>query len=70
MNLTPYHAKYFAHELMLRHSSKSAEELSGAHVDAQDEVDRQRELRIGEIEGKLQQMISQEDLFTLRWRLK
>lgn len=102
MNLTPYHAKYFAHELSRRHPSDSVEKLAGVLVDAQaaptletkltgqkqvktlevqrnakrralfdaqDEVDRQRELLIAEIEGKLQQKISREDLFTVRWRL-
>ena len=35
MNLTDYHAKYFAHELTKRCSSDSAEKLAGALVDAQ-----------------------------------
>jgi adenine-specific DNA-methyltransferase len=35
MTLTPYHAKYFAHELMRRCPSDSVERLAGALVDAQ-----------------------------------
>jgi len=38
--------------------------------DAQDEIDRSREQLIGEIEGKLQQLISRQLLFSLRWRLQ
>ncbi len=37
--------------------------------DAQDEVDRQREELIEEIEGKLQQRVSREPLFLLRWQI-
>ena len=37
--------------------------------DAQDEIDRRREQLIADIEGKLQQQISQEKLFSIRWRL-
>ena len=35
MQLTDYHAKYFAYELTKRHPSDSAEKLAGALVDAQ-----------------------------------
>ena len=35
MNLTPYHAKFFAHELTKRCPSDSIEKLAGALVDAQ-----------------------------------
>src|SRR4030043_290310 len=35
MNLTPYHAKYFAYELTRRYPSDSSEKLAGALVDAQ-----------------------------------
>lgn len=35
MNLTPYHAKYFAHELAKRCASDSAEKLAGAVASAQ-----------------------------------
>lgn len=35
MNLTDYHAKYFAHEMTKRCPSDSAEKLAGALVDAQ-----------------------------------
>lgn len=36
--MTPYHAKYFAHELTKRCSSESVEKLAGALVDAQVEL--------------------------------
>ena len=35
VRLTPYHAKYFAHELTLRRPSDSVEKLAGALLDAQ-----------------------------------
>lgn len=35
MNLTPFQAKYFAHELTKRHASDSAEKLAGAVASAQ-----------------------------------
>ncbi len=38
--------------------------------DAQDEVDRQREVFIAQIEGKLQQKNDFESLFTIRWKLR
>lgn len=37
--------------------------------DAQDEIDRRREQLIAEIEGKLQQRVSQTTLFPIRWTL-
>ena len=37
--------------------------------DAQDEIDRRREQIIAEIEGKLQQRVSQTRLFSIRWSL-
>ena len=37
--------------------------------DAQDQVDKQREDLIVQIEGKLQQRVTQAPLFSLRWRL-
>jgi len=40
-----------------------------ALFDAQDEIDRRREQLIAEIEGKLQQRVSQTTLFSIRWRL-
>jgi adenine-specific DNA-methyltransferase len=38
--------------------------------DAQDEVDRQREALIAQIEGKLQQTTELVELFEIRWRLQ
>ncbi|MBI4527382.1 MAG: hypothetical protein HY695_26610 [Deltaproteobacteria bacterium] len=40
-----------------------------ALFDAQDDIDRRREELIAEIEGKLQQRVSQERLFSIRWKL-
>jgi adenine-specific DNA-methyltransferase len=37
--------------------------------DAQDDVDRRREQIIADIEGKLQQRVSQTKLFSIRWKL-
>ena len=37
--------------------------------DAQDEIDRRREQLIADIEGKLQQQVSQTKLFSIRWSL-
>ncbi|MCI0691895.1 hypothetical protein L0337_07805 [candidate division KSB1 bacterium] len=43
--------------------------ICNAAVDAQDEIDRQGEQLISDIEGKLQQRVSQTKLFSIRWRL-
>ena len=40
-----------------------------ALFDAQDDIDRRREQLIAEIEGKLQQQVSQMKLFSIRWQL-
>jgi adenine-specific DNA-methyltransferase len=40
-----------------------------ALFDAQDDIDRRREQLIAEIEGKLQQRVSQKPLFSIRWSL-
>jgi adenine-specific DNA-methyltransferase len=40
-----------------------------ALFDAQDDIDRRREQLIAEIEGKLQQRVSQTPLFSIRWSL-
>lgn len=37
--------------------------------DAQDEIERRRGQLIAEIEGKLQQRVSRERLFSIRWKL-
>jgi SNF2 family DNA or RNA helicase len=39
MNLTPYHAKYFAYELTKRSSSDSVEKFASTLVDIQAQVD-------------------------------
>jgi adenine-specific DNA-methyltransferase len=41
-----------------------------ALFDAQDEIDRRREQLINEIEGKLQQKVSSQHLFTVRWQIR
>jgi adenine-specific DNA-methyltransferase len=38
--------------------------------EAQDEIDRRREQLISEIEGKLQQKISSQQLFAIRWHVR
>lgn len=37
--------------------------------DAQDDIDRRREQLIAEIEGKLQQRVSEMPFFSIRWSL-
>ena len=37
--------------------------------DTQDDIDRHREQLITDIESKLQQRVSQEKLFSIRWKL-
>lgn len=69
MPLTNYHAECFAHELIKRCLSDSAEKFANDLVDAQNEIDRQRERLIAEIEGKLQQRTSLAELFRVRWKL-
>ena len=64
MQLTDYHAKYFAHELTKRCPSDSTEKLAGALLD-----DHQRERLIAEIEAKIQQRTSLTELFKVRWKL-
>lgn len=59
----------FAYELTKRWPSDSMEKLAGALVDTQDDIDHRREQLIAEIEGKLQQRVSQEGLFSIRWKL-
>jgi hypothetical protein len=44
-------------------------ELGPVLFDAQDDIDRHREQPIAEIEGKLQQWVSQTPLFFIRWSL-
>lgn len=41
-----------------------------ALFDAQDEIDRRREQLIAEIEGKLQQKVSSQQLFAIRWQVR
>ena len=41
-----------------------------ALFDAQDEIDRRREQLIAEVEGKLQQKVSSESLFSVRWQVR
>jgi hypothetical protein len=80
MNPAPYHAKYYAYELTRRCPPDSVEKLAGqkqakaletqrntkrrALLDAQDEIDVQRERLVAEMEGELQQRTSLSALFT------
>ena len=41
-----------------------------SRFDAQDEVDQRREELIGDIEGKLEQIMTLEELFAVRWELR
>lgn len=41
-----------------------------ALFDAQDEIDQRRERLINEIEGKLQQKVSSQQLFAVRWQVR
>ncbi len=61
MQLTPYHAKYFAYEL----TRIMRREL----FDSQDNVDREKENLLKETEDRLKQRSTREELFTTRWRL-
>ena len=54
----------YARSLWLKFSQRNAKRR--ALFDAQDEIDRWREQLIADIEGKLQQQISQEKLFSIR----
>ncbi len=47
----------------------ASELLRRVLFDAQDDIDRRREQLIAEIEGELQQRVSQEKLFSIRWKL-
>jgi len=47
----------------------TSELLRRSLFDAQDDIDRRREQIIAEIEGKLQQRVSQDKLFSIRWKL-
>ena len=85
MNPAPYHAKYYAYELTRRRPPDSVKKLAGqkqvkaleaqrntkrrALFDAQDEIDRQREKLIGDIEAKMQQRTSRTELFSIQWSL-
>jgi hypothetical protein len=45
------------------------EKLAGAFVDAQDDVDRQRETLTARIEDRMRQAVQTEQLFSIQWRL-
>jgi hypothetical protein len=47
----------------------TSELLRRTLFDAQDDIDWRREQLIAEIEGKLQQRVSQKPLFSIRWSL-
>ncbi len=43
--------------------------LEPRFFNAQDDIDRRREQLIAEIEGKLQQLVLERELFSIRWSL-
>jgi adenine-specific DNA-methyltransferase len=43
--------------------------LDGALFDAQDDIDRLREQLIADIEGKLRQKTTLQELFSIRWKI-
>ena len=57
MKLTPYHAKYIAHELTRRCASDSRD------------IDRQKDALLDEISRRLEQKTECQALFTIRWRV-
>ena len=59
MNLTPYHAKYIAHELTRRCASDAGSR----------DIDRLKDALLDDISRRLAQKTECEALFTLRWRL-
>ena len=50
-------------------SDETKVEISRVLFDGRDDIDRRREQLIAEIEGKLQQRVVQERLFSVRWTL-
>lgn len=48
---------------------RTGQSWSHALFDAQDDIDRRREQLIADIEGKLQQLVSERELFSIRWSL-
>jgi hypothetical protein len=86
MDLTPYHAKFFAYELTRRCPSDSVERLVGALADAQvdlnphqldaalfdaqDESERQRDSLIEAIETRLNQNVSSQGAVSVSWSLR
>lgn len=77
MRLTPFHAKYFAHELSLRSPSDSIQKLAASILNAQvnlcaiyNEVDCKKEELISSVEARLKQITTKTELFTIRWKIK
>jgi hypothetical protein len=54
MNITDYHAKYFAYELTRRYSSDSLQKLAASLSDAQVDLNPQ---------------IETNELFTIKWKV-
>ena len=54
---------------LLARGAEADTQTGRALFDAQDDIDRRREQLIAEIEGKLQQRVSQETLFSIRWTM-
>ena len=65
-----YNAKRLpVRSLLLARGAEADTQTGRARFDAQDDIDRRREELIAEIEGKLQQRVSREPLFSIRWSL-
>lgn len=64
---TTFHATCFTHETTKWYPPDSFERLVSSFVDAQDDIDLRRKERITEIVRKLQQKITAQQLFAVRW---
>lgn len=66
-----YHALHsLASQKQIKALETQGKDKRTALFDTQDEIDRRREKLINEIEGKLKQKVSLQELFALRWRLR
>ena len=61
---TPYHAKYLAYELEQQRNQEKR-----TLFDVQDQIERRKDSLISEVEARLQQQTSMQNVFTIRWGL-
>ena len=59
----------FAHELTKRYLDDDIERLTSPSVETQVEISHWHEQLINEVVGNLQQKVSSERLFALRWKV-